>query len=594
MSNREEAKDLVQQHVRYGDYLRHATVNYGKVRYGDVVRISPRAQASQIGVTPRHAVRILAPYLSVRLREQAQAVLPLALYLAIFQALILRQTIENSVIIAAGLVCVIFGLMLFMEGLKVGLMPFAERIGSELPTKLRIQGVLMVAFTIGVAATIAEPAIGVLQLAGSSVSSKDAPLLHLMLSRYSFWLIFAVAVGVGGATVFGVLRSLRGWSLKPLIFSLVVPTSVLTAYAYWEPSGQLERLVGLAWDCGGVTTGPVTVPLVLALGIGVAHVSNRDNGFSGFGVVTLASLLPVLTVLSLGIILLHTNGFNIEAQAFMPPQLEAASTGISPSLSAIFSAFRAVIPLCIILFAILSWALRLRPSNRKITLYGMTLCLIGMAIFNIGLTYGLGALGNQVGSIMPAAFQAHPAIEHSPLYHSALGRGIAIMFAFFLGLGATFAEPALRALALTVENVTNGAMERSSIIRAVSMGVGVGIAVGVAKIIWDFSLTPVLLFGYGVLLVLTLLSSEKYVNVAWDCAGVTTGPVTVPLVIALGLGLGQANGVVEGFGILAMASLFPIAAVLILGIASEWRLRRERRQAKRPQSDEYEEKLVSQ
>jgi hypothetical protein len=299
-------------------------------------------------------------------------------------------------------------------------------------------------------------------------------------------------------------------------------------------------------------------------------------------------------VLSLGIILLHTNGSNIEAQAFIPPQLEAASTGISPSLSAIFSAFRAVIPLCIILFAILSWALRLQPSNRKITLYGMTLCLIGMAIFNIGLTYGLGALGNQVGSIMPAAFQALPAIEHSPLYHSAMGHGIAILFAFFLGLGATLAEPALRALALTVENVTNGAMERGAIIRAVSIGVGAGIAVGVAKIIWDFSLTPVLLIGYGILLVLTFLSSEKYVNVAWDCAGVTTGPVTVPLVIALGLGLGQANGVVEGFGILAMASLFPIAAVLILGIVSEWRLRRERRQAQRPQSDAYEEKLVSQ
>ena len=99
---------------------------------------------------------------------------------------------------------------------------------------------------------------------------------------------------------------------------------------------------------------------------------------------------------------------------------------------------------------------------------------------------------------------------------------------------------------------------------------------GVSKVIWDFSLAPLLVAGYAVLTVMTLLSSEKYVNIAWDSAGVTTGPVTVPLVIALGLGLGQARGAVEGFGILAMASLFPIGAVLVLGLMADWRIRRRR------------------
>jgi hypothetical protein len=595
MSNEESDPDSNPRVMRYGDYLRRATVNYGEVRYGDVVRISPRAQAARIGVTPRHVMRIIAPYLSVRIGEQARAVLPLALYLAVFQIVILRQTVEDSVIIATGLACVIMGLVLFMEGLKVGLMPFAERIGSELPVKLKLRGIFATAFVLGVAATVAEPAIGVLQTAGASVSIQDAPLLYLMLSRYSAWLVLAVAIGVGGATVLGILRTVRGWSLKPLIFALLLPTLGLTAYSMWEPTGQLARLVGLAWDCGGVTTGPVTVPLVLALGIGVANASSRDNGFSGFGVVTLASILPILTVLLLGVVLLNGGGLDVEVPVSTAASVSSSSQiGILPALQSVASAFRAVVPLCFILFAILSWVLREKLANRQMTLYGMGLCLIGMAAFNIGLTYGLGALGSQVGTVMPAAFQAHEAVEHSPLYHSAMGRGIAILFAFFLGFGATLAEPALRALALTVENVTNGAMERGAVIRAVSFGVGSGIAMGVSKIIWDFSVTPILLVGYGALLLLTLLSSEKYVNVAWDSAGVTTGPVTVPLVIALGLGLGQASGVVEGFGILAMASLFPIGSVLVLGLIAEWRMRRERRHMQSPQADVLSEVLISQ
>lgn len=560
--------------IRFGEFLRHASVRYGEIRYGDLAGLSPRGKASRIGVTPRHVLRILAPYLSVRFGEQLRAVVPLALYLAAFQAIVLRQSLAGSLGISLGLFAVIVGLMLFMEGLKVGLMPFAEMLGTELPVKLNLGTVVVVAFVIGAAATFAEPAISVLQSAGASVSSQDAPLLQALLNRYSLALVLAVAVGVGIATILGVQRSLRGWSLKPLIFATLVPTLLVTAYAFVESTGQVERIVGLAWDCGGVTTGPVTVPLVLALGIGVAHAANRDDGFSGFGVVTLASVLPILMVLILGIVLLHTGGAEAPAATAGVTPDEATTSGMMAAGLAVLGAARAVLPLCLLLIAILVWLLKTPIPNRTITFYGMTLALVGMAVFNLGLTFGLGTLGEQVGKVMPAAFQAHSSVLGSPLFDSAMGKGLALLFAFFLGLGATLAEPALRALAMTVENVTNGAMERGTVIGAVSAGVGVGITVGVAKIIWGFSITPILLLGYGMLLVLTLMSSEKFVNVAWDSAGVTTGPVTVPLVIALGLGLGQASGVVEGFGILAMASLFPIGSVLIMGLLSDWRLAR--------------------
>lgn len=563
--------------VRYGDYLRYAAVNHEELRYGDVVRIAPRGHATKIGLTPRHVYRIIAPYLSVRFGEQARAVLPLTIYLAAFQVLILRQSIDHAVLVAGGLFCVIFGLTLFMEGLKVGLMPFAERIGSELPVKLPLRGILAVAFAIGTAATIAEPAIGALQTMGGSVSMTEAPLLHMVLNSHSSYLVLAVAIGVGGATLLGILRSLQGWSLKPVVLALTVPACLLTLYAHYEPSGQLRHLIGLAWDCGGATTGPVTVPIVLALGVGVSHTSSRANGFSGFGVVTLSSLLPIITVLSLGVILLHTTGDMVLLSGGEIEEVAVPlASGAGAVWTSILSALRAVIPLCLILFGILSWILRARMSNSQTTVYGMTLCLLGMAAFNIGLTYGLGALGSQVGAAVPDAFNDREAVLPSWMPMSFAGLTATLLFSFFLGLGATLAEPALRAFALTVETITNGVVERGSILRAVSLGVGVGITMGIVTILWDFPVTPLLLVGYPILLVLSFFSSEKYVNVAWDSAGVTTGPVTVPLVIALGLGLGHARGIVEGFGILAMASMFPIASVMILGLASERRIRLEK------------------
>ena len=143
---------------------------------------------------------------------------------------------------------------------------------------------------------------------------------------------------------------------------------------------------------------------------------------------------------------------------------------------------------------------------------------------------------------------------------------IVILFAFLLGFGATLAEPALNALGLTVQNLTNGAFKKSMLMYSVATGVAVGISLGIAKLVIGFDLMKVLLPLYGLGIVLTVLSTEEFVNVGWDSAGVTTGPVTVPLVLAMGLGLGNAVSAVEGFGILSLASICPIVAVLSMGI----------------------------
>jgi hypothetical protein len=237
-------------------------------------------------------------------------------------------------------------------------------------------------------------------------------------------------------------------------------------------------------------------------------------------------------------------------------------------------AVRAIVPLVAFLLLVLAVIVRKKVPHASTIAVGVGLTLAGMIAFNLGLTYGLAALGNQSGGALPAAFAELRDVPGSPFYAYALGFGAVIAFAWVLGFGATLAEPALNALGLTVEELTNGAFPKRLLMLAVAVGVALGIALGVVKLVQGIDLHWFLLPGYALLLALTFFSTEEYVNVAWDSAGVTTGPVTVPLVLAMGLGLGDAVEAREGFGVLALASLGPIATVLACGLYVRWRTRR--------------------
>ncbi|MBI2970283.1 MAG: DUF1538 domain-containing protein [Gammaproteobacteria bacterium] len=568
--------------IRFGTYIQEISVHERQISYNVLAPdIERDALGKAVPYRPRRLTlrsidiyRLVQPYISVRLLEQIKAVVPLALYLFLFQLLILRQYVVDSWVITGGLLAVIIGLMLFLEGLKVGLMPFGETIGNVLPTKSTLGIVLLIAFLLGIGVTFAEPAIGALQAAGSIVDVEQAPYLYALLNDWAGALVLIVGIGVGGAAVLGTLRFIHGWSLKPLIYLTVIPTLGLT----WNIMGDAElvKTLGLAWDCGAVTTGPVTVPLVLSLGIGIAAAAGKGrSSLSGFGIVTLASLFPVLGVMVLAMFVAET----VSAEEIISGAAASARIGQlswyqrTPWLETILG-IRAIVPLVIFLFLIMHFVLHEKIRHRGHTIYGIALCVIGMVMFNVGLSYGLAKLGGQSGGMVPAAFTEVAMVSGSPLYTITLGIVIAALFAWFLGFGATLAEPALNALGLTVENLTNGAFKKSMLMYAVSLGVGFGIAIGVLKIIFDLPLGWLLLPGYVAAIVVTALSTEEFVNIAWDSAGVTTGPVTVPLVLAMGLGFGDAVGAVEGFGILSMASICPILAVLITGLWVQWKIRR--------------------
>lgn len=593
---------------------------------------------------------ILWPYFRENLLDQVKSVWFIVVYLALFQVFVLGMPIVYAAMIGAGIAVVAVGLMFFMEGLRLGLMPLGETIGAVLPRNSSLPLILVFAFLLGIGATFAEPAIAVLREAGGGVSPFEAPLLFSLLNDFSGQLVSAVGVGVGLAVALGILRFFYGWSLKRLIVPTVLLLVGVTLYAHADP--VLQPILGLAWDCGAVTTGPVTVPLVLALGIGVCRiVGEGDTGHAGFGIVTLASLAPILAVLALGLYHFAADDYFgrpaysgetgvVQAQAADPSPVSSAvrpgepfspeefnrflATGLveddyrmrfeggeraleggrivlrdtelvleklpadQPRVmatvtwdpeqevgaelrEALATAGRAIVPLCLFLFVTLRLLLRERVRDRGEITIGIAFALLGMSLFVLGITLGLSPLGSQLGSNVPATFANITPFgmneRAGPLFDTTFwGKMVAIAFGFFLGYGATLAEPALNALGNTVEKITVGAFRKSLLMQAVAIGVGLGIATGVLKIAYDIPLAWLLVPPYLLLLVLTWASSEEFVNFGWDSAGVTTGPITVPLVLAMGLGIGaNVPGVSDGFGILALASVGPILTVLSVG-----------------------------
>ena len=598
----------------------------------------------------RGTLAILWPYFRDNLADQIKNIWFIVVYLAFFQIIVLGLPIVYASMIGIGIAIVAVGLMFFMEGLRLGLMPLGETIGAVLPRNSPLPVILGFAFLLGIGATFAEPALAVLKQAGSGVQPFAAPLLYSLLNDFSGQLITSVGLGVGVAVTLGILRFFYGWSLKTFIVPGVLILIGLTIFAHGN--AVLQPILGLAWDCGAVTTGPVTVPLVLALGIGVCRiVGDGDTSHTGFGIVTLASLAPIVAVLLLGMhhyyaddyfgrpgyagaievepatlvevvpmepasgkrspfsaeefdrflatgdidddyriryeggqraledgrIVLTNTEIILEKKPKERPTLIGAVTWDPEQNAAhgfrdsVGNAIRAIVPLCVFLFLTLKLILDERLRNREELFIGIAFAIVGMSLFALGITLGLSPLGTQLGSNVPATFAsltpwgmsgAEGPIFDTPFF----GKLVAILFGFFLGYGATLAEPALNALGNTVEQITVGAFRKGLLMQSVAVGVGMGIATGVLKIAYDIPLTYLLVPPYLLLLVLTWFSSEEFVNFGWDSAGVTTGPITVPLVLAMGLGIGaNVPGVSNGFGILALASVGPIITVLSVG-----------------------------
>jgi hypothetical protein len=292
---------------------------------------------------------------------------------------------------------------------------------------------------------------------------------------------------------------------------------------------------------------------------------------SGFGAVTLISLFPILATLGLAFYV-HYSGSAASSMAAAPAAgaMGAGTLGVA-LVEAIVGSSKAILPLSLFLFAVQLLLLRERIARGDEVAVGLCFALAGLILFNLGLMQGLTPLGDQVGSVAPGAFSrilaGDPPAAFGPLYQGTMGRSVILLFSFFLGYGATLAEPALNAMGIQVHEITIGAFPKELLVHSVAFGVGAGMALGVARIVFDLPLGWLLVPAYALLLLLSIASTEEFVSIAWDGGATTTGPFTVPLVVAIGLGLSRNTpGVLEGFGILSLASAGPVVAVLSVGL----------------------------
>lgn len=520
-----------------------------------VARAQPRVR-----VTFSQALAIVGPYLWHLLKEQLLIVVPVCLYLAFVQFTVLQHGLSKIGTIVGGVTLVVLGLTFFLEGVRIGLVPVGETIGDTLPRSCSLKVVLLFAFLLGNLAAFGEPVIGSLQLAGQGIDPEKAPLLHLLLVQQPLLLTLTISLAVGVAVVIGTARLIFGWSLKPIVLPLVGFAVLLTLYSAQD--AKLASAIGLAWDTGAVIVGPVLCPLVLALGLGVSRATGKaDSGMGGFGSVGLVSIVPIAAVILLTLAL-DAASPGAAAPAAQSGHAHAPATLFDLMLEAFVLGLRAIAPIFIFLWCFMRFWLKEEGIPGAQFILGAVLALIGLFFFNFGLAVGLGELGTQVGERLPISF--HPA--NAALYPSEIGKALVVIFGVVLGYGATLAEPAFNVLGQQVEDVTQGAFKKWFFCQAVAVGVGVGAGFGMLSLVYQVDLLLLLLPPYVLLFVLTIVSSEKYVNIAWDGGAVTTGPVTVPLKLAIGISLSHATGFAEGFGILALASAYPVLNILLIGL----------------------------
>lgn len=479
-------------------------------------------------------------------KESFRDLLPIILVILFFQLAILQSIPEGWQSTAIGLIIVGFGLAVFLLGLEVGIFPVGEGLASDFANKGSIGWMILFTFMIGFGTTVAEPALLVIADKASFVSNGRID---------SFTLRMVVAFSVGFAIVLGVWRIIKG---HPIHYYIIVGYILVVAATAFSPA----EIVGLAYDLGGVTTSTITVPLVAALGIGLAStIEGRNPVLDGFGLIAFASLTPMIFVQFYGIYVYEFVEI-VDILAPIPHQLGASTSlgfefNVADMLNGVFNIFFDVLPILAVIFFFQYIVLKKKVQNLKEVLIGFGLVIFGLYAFVLGLEMGLFTLGETM------AFQLTQENSNIIIY----------MFAFAIGFSTTMAEPSLIAIAKKAMEISDERVNDFVLRLFVAFGVAIGIALGAYRIVNGGEIVYYIIIGYLFVIFLTFIAPKYIVPIAYDSGGVTTSTVTVPLVAALGLGLATniagRDPLIDGFGLIAFASLFPILTVMAYGIVVE-------------------------
>ncbi len=482
------------------------------------------------------------------LQESFRDLLPIILVIIFFQLAIIQTVPENWLSTAIGLFIVGIGLAVFLLGLEVGIFPVGEKLASDFAKKGSTFWIILFSFMIGFGTTVAEPALVVIAQKAADISCGriDATVLRIV-----------VALSVGFAIVLGVWRIIKG---HPIHYYIIAGYILVVAATAFSP----KEIVGLAFDLGGVTTSTVTVPLVAALGIGLAStIKGRNPVLDGFGLIAFASLTPMIFVQFYGIFVYQFVEAVEVVAPVVPVVAEACEASFSFDMSplallkGLFSVVMDVLPILMVIFFFQYMVLKKPVENIKNVLIGFALVILGLDAFIIGLEMGLFSLGETM------AFQLTQNDNSVIIY----------TFAFAIGFSTTMAEPSLTAIAKKAKEISDGKINDFVLRIFVAFGVAIGIALGAFRIVNGGEIVYYIMAGYLFVIALTFIAPKYIIPIAYDSGGVTTSTVTVPLVAALGLGLATnipgRDPLIDGFGLIAFASLFPMITVMAYGVITE-------------------------
>jgi hypothetical protein len=481
------------------------------------------------------------------LKNSFKDLLPIILVVAFFQGFIIQAVPNNILSIVIGLFIVAVGLALFIRGLELGIFPIGENLAIDFARKGSVFWLLLFAFTIGFSTTVAEPAL-------IAIADKASVISHGLID--AFWLRMTVAFSVGFAIALGVMRILWG---HPIHYYIVAGYILVVVITFFAPA----QIIGLAYDSGGVTTSTVTVPLVAALGIGLASsIKGRNPAIDGFGLIAFASLTPMIFVQIFGIIVywgVDVGSMVVKSSTLVSLEAPVYTFSLMHILLELVGVIKDVAPILVVIFFFQYAVIRKPIAHLHKIITGIILVLLGLYAFIVGLEMGLFPIGETI------AFQLTSMKNNLLIY----------LFGFLIGFSTTMAEPALLAIAIKAEEISEGMIQQNMLRIVVAFGVAIGIALGAYRLVVGDPIHYYIVVGYLFVIVFTYFAPKYIISIAYDSGGVTTSTVTVPLVAALGLGLAEniegRNPLIDGFGLIAFASLFPMLTVMGYGIYAEYK-----------------------
>lgn len=444
----------------------------------------------------------------------------------------------ETIVFICSAVALILGMALFNLGADIAMTPMGEQIGSGLSKSGKFKTLLLVCLVMGVLITIAEPDLTVL-----------AGQVGEVIVGGGTTLIIAIAMGVGLFLTLSILKVVFRISLSRMLTFFYMLLFALVTLVMVQGN---DSFLPLAFDSGGVTTGPITVPFIMALGIGVSTtLGDKKDHESSFGFIALCSIGPILAVMLLGIFSKNpgvpsTDIYAMKDVSHLPMELLLKLKDVAIALGPI-----------VISFFILQ-AIFMRSTKRKVKqiIFGVVYTLVGLLIFLTAVEFGFKPIGYKMGLQLA---EGHPAIM--------------IAVAFVLGFTVVLAEPAIHVLNKQVENVTGGAVSKRSMLIALSIGVGVAIGLSVIRVWLGFSVLWYLVPGYFISLGLSFFVPKMYTAIAFDSGGVASGPLTstfiLPFLVGLCVTMQGTGGILDfAFGLVAMVAMTPLITIQILGFRS--------------------------